>query len=124
MDWSPYFPAYISAAPRDAELASPSKKVKLDKNPAVKKVEFADIGCGYGGLLVALAPLFPDTLMLGMEIRAQVTQYVHERLLALRQENTGKYQNVSVMRANAMKFLPNYFEKHQVSKDALPVTRL
>lgn len=27
--------------------------------------EFADIGCGFGGLLIALAPLFPDVLMLG-----------------------------------------------------------
>lgn len=27
--------------------------------------EFADIGCGFGGLLVTLAPLFPESLMLG-----------------------------------------------------------
>ena len=30
-----------------------------------KQVEFADIGCGFGGLLVALSPVFPDTLMVG-----------------------------------------------------------
>lgn len=30
-----------------------------------KRPEFADIGCGFGGLLISLAPLFPDTLMLG-----------------------------------------------------------
>ena len=28
-------------------------------------VEFADIGCGYGGLLMQLSPMFPDTLMIG-----------------------------------------------------------
>lgn len=33
--------------------------------PKDKKVEFADIGCGFGGLLIALAPVFPDTLILG-----------------------------------------------------------
>lgn len=33
--------------------------------PKEKKVEFADIGCGFGGLLIALAPMFPDALMLG-----------------------------------------------------------
>jgi tRNA (guanine-N7-)-methyltransferase len=33
--------------------------------PKEKKVEFADIGCGFGGLLIALAPMFPDTLILG-----------------------------------------------------------
>lgn len=30
-----------------------------------KQVEVADIGCGFGGLLVALGPRFPDTLFLG-----------------------------------------------------------
>ena len=29
-------------------------------------VEFADIGCGYGGLLVQLSPMFPNTLMIGI----------------------------------------------------------
>ena len=29
------------------------------------RVEFADIGCGYGGLLVQLSPMFPSTLMIG-----------------------------------------------------------
>ena len=35
-------------------------------------IEFADIGCGFGGLLIKLAPLFPDTYMVGMEIRDKV----------------------------------------------------
>jgi len=30
-----------------------------------KQVEFLDVGCGYGGLLVELSPLFPDKFMLG-----------------------------------------------------------
>ena len=30
-----------------------------------RMVEFADIGCGYGGLLMQLSPMFPDTLMIG-----------------------------------------------------------
>jgi len=84
--------------------------------------EFADVGCGFGGLLIALAPLFPDTLMLGMEIRVQVTQYVQDRITALRATSSvtststpTAYQNVSVVRANAMKFLPNYFSKHSLS---------
>ncbi|KAJ1929725.1 tRNA (guanine-N(7)-)-methyltransferase (tRNA(m7G46)-methyltransferase) [Tieghemiomyces parasiticus] len=132
--------------------------------PDGPRVEFADIGCGYGGLLVALAPLFPDTLMLGMEIRVKVQQYVYERIRALRancialetgeQEDidaaqaanaaaaavdptpiaeleedgddqatfgpsfcvSGGYQNISIMRMNAMKFLPNFFVKAQLSK--------
>lgn len=33
------------------------------------KVRFADVGCGFGGMLVSLSPSFPDTLMIGMELR-------------------------------------------------------
>lgn len=36
------------------------------------QVRFADVGCGFGGLLVRLSPLYPDTLMVGMEIRDKV----------------------------------------------------
>lgn len=31
-----------------------------------RQVEIADIGCGFGGLLVALSSVFPETLMIGM----------------------------------------------------------
>ena len=70
-------------------------------------------------------------LTLGMEIRVQVTQFVHDKIIALRHNNEGQYQNLSVIRcarghflghqadltgprANTMKFLPNFFEKGQV----------
>lgn len=39
------------------------------QGPAEPAVRFLDVGCGFGGLLVRLSPLFPDTLMLGMELR-------------------------------------------------------
>ncbi|WFD05281.1 tRNA (guanine(46)-N(7))-methyltransferase [Malassezia vespertilionis] len=145
MDWSVHYP----------------EMYKLDEycNPLCK-VEFADIGCGFGGLLMRLAPMFPDKLILGMEIRTQVTQYVHDKINALRlahkqalsaqgtndheptklvasaadidedadekRQNeklvleaghvNGGYQNISVLRSNAMKFLPNFFERGQLSK--------
>ncbi|PPQ73170.1 hypothetical protein CVT26_014768 [Gymnopilus dilepis] len=92
VDWADHFPAFPGRAP-----------------------EFADIGCGFGGLLIQLAPVFPDTLILGLEIRVQVSQYVQDRISALRVASDGSYQNVSVVRANAMKFLPNYFAKHSLS---------
>lgn len=66
----------------------------------------------------------------GMEIRVQVTEYVEDRIAALRLSEglkvnpdvkaeelpNGPYQNVAVIRANAMKFLPNFFLKGQLSK--------
>jgi tRNA (guanine-N7-)-methyltransferase len=53
-----------------------------------------------------------------MEIRLQVTEYVQERIKALRAQNmeTGLYQNAGCIRANTMKFLPNFFKKSQLSK--------
>lgn len=54
MDWSTHYPAYFSQPNEDGSIA-----------PGEKKVEWADVGCGFGGLLMALAPLFPEKLMLG-----------------------------------------------------------
>jgi tRNA (guanine-N7-)-methyltransferase len=65
---------------------------------------------------VDLSKIFPDKLMLGMEIRVKVSNYVDKRIQALREQEPGAYQNVSVIRANAMKFLPNFYRKGQLSK--------
>ena len=92
MDWSVHYPDY------------------QPDNP----VRFADIGCGYGGLLVALSPMFPDKLMLGLEIRVKVSDYVKDRIFSLRQEDKG--QNIACLRSNAMKYLPNFFSKGQLEK--------
>ncbi|CAI5440833.1 unnamed protein product [Caenorhabditis angaria] len=83
-----------------------------------RKVEFADVGCGYGGLLMRLSPLFPDVLMVGMEIRVKVSDFVQEKVKALRKhhEKEGLYRNIGCLRSNAMKYMPNYFHKHQLSK--------
>lgn len=77
-----------------------------------------DIGCGFGGLTLALATLLPENRILGMEIRAKVTEYVRLRIVASRKEHEkdGAYQNASVIRTNSMKYLPNYFAKHSTSK--------
>ena len=66
-----------------------------------------DIGCGFGGLTMELATLLPDETILGMEIRAKVTEYVRLRIVASRKENPGQFQNASVIRTNSMKFLPH-----------------
>ena len=83
-----------------------------------KEITVADIGCGFGGLLVALAPRLPDDLLLGLEIRTQVTEYVQDRIKALRKQNVGsdRYQNIACVRANTMKFLPNFFRRAQLTK--------
>ncbi|KAJ9101384.1 hypothetical protein QFC20_005266 [Naganishia adeliensis] len=171
----------------DHQLHYPSSPAEMKWTPLYPafqfppaRVQFADIGCGFGGLLTSLAPQFPGTVMLGMEIRISVTAYVDARIRALRQiqgllpddatavggaagegksgeasaggtnsthtptdadkpstststtaeeaedraearENAlasrqkvpGEFQNVGVIRANAMKHLGNFFERGQ-----------
>ncbi|KAA8644609.1 hypothetical protein EYZ11_007994 [Aspergillus tanneri] len=128
MDWSSHFPAYVDTDPNKTN-ASGARKL-------VKDVEVVDIGCGFGGLLVGLAPVLPEMLMVGMEIRTQVLEYVTNRVHALRQQQyhqqeektstptptendkaiPGGYQNISALRSNTMKFFPNFFGRHQLSK--------
>jgi tRNA (guanine-N7-)-methyltransferase len=56
MDWSIHYPAYFPSASEPSTTTVSSGK----------QVEWADVGCGFGGLLMDLAPKFPDVLMLGM----------------------------------------------------------
>ncbi|KAL7465519.1 hypothetical protein ACHAXS_005837 [Conticribra weissflogii] len=134
-----------------------------------------DVGCGFGGLTLALSTLLPDDTILGLEIRSKVAEYVRLRILAKRKEAMGKdegaasaagegdvdtaqnvgndntredvhddaaaddhpsnepnddrhhhsrtprtppnaYQNASVLRTNAMKYLPNHIPPRSLSK--------
>lgn len=101
MDWSELYPHFFTGSAAERETP---------------RVEFADIGCGYGGLLVELSPLFPDKLILGLEIRVKVSDYVRDRIISLRDSELGSYQNIACLRSNAMKYLPNFFSKGQLSK--------
>ncbi|XP_049848954.1 tRNA (guanine-N(7)-)-methyltransferase-like [Schistocerca gregaria] len=73
MDWPKYYPFVWSQYQKqtDNQLLPP-------------RVEMADIGCGYGGLLIALSRLFPNRLTLGLDIRTRVLKYVDQRLEELR----------------------------------------
>ena len=106
---------------------------------AARTIEFVDIGCGYGSLLLELAAIFPDTPMLGVEIRPKVVEYVQRRVVALRHAaRSGEsaaaaddappppppsssrpapdYENVWAVHNNAQRFMPNFFRKGQLSK--------
>lgn len=92
MDWSPYFPGFVepsttgangeveveqqdpgagmqAAAPLEGPITNTGAIRKLTRD-----VEVADIGCGFGGLLVALAPKLPNTLMLGKVFSSECTE--------------------------------------------------
>ena len=46
----------------------------------------------------------------------QVSDYVKDRISALRIQNPGSYLNVACIRSNAMKYLPNFFGAGQLEK--------
>ena len=76
MDWSSYYPAFVTTP--EENQANPRTDIDIDMGrarPLKKNVEVADIGCGFGGLLVALAPVLPDTLLLGMLYLGAVLLY-------------------------------------------------
>ncbi|XP_041095241.1 tRNA (guanine-N(7)-)-methyltransferase isoform X2 [Polyodon spathula] len=114
MDWSQHYPQFFK--PLAESCNHDDRKDLQDEKRPSPVVEFADIGCGYGGLLVELSPLFPDRLMLGLEIRVKVSDYVKDRIRSLREAHPGQYQNIACIRSNAMKYLPNFFKKAQLSK--------
>ena len=55
---------------------------------------------------------------IGLEIRTSVTEFVQDKIQALRAQNqeTGLYRNIGCIRANTMKFMPNFFTRGQLSK--------
>lgn len=66
VDLSQHYPRYFCA----------DKGGDSEEAAAPRQIRFADVGCGFGGLLVGLSPLFPDTLMIGMELRDKVTSLI------------------------------------------------
>ena len=176
MDWSSHYPAFFAtsdkAASRDetddteGATALSTTQVTARLTPTAPHPTIADVGCGFGGLLIALAPLLPNDLMLGLELRSQVLSYVHSRIAALRSQNpiaplnsdgppqttdsapeldhnapnaadtadtarrtpdanpdstngtnttTSHYANISALRTNTMKFLPQFLPKHSLT---------
>lgn len=122
MDWSPFYPHFFQEEGQDA----------------FPGVQFLDVGCAYGGGVVCMSQEFPDKIILGVEIRMKVAQYALQRIERLRQGEPDEYtekmfkrlgrtekraegpfppfQNCSIMRSNAMRYLPFYFRKGQLEK--------
>lgn len=59
-----------------------------------KRIESVDVGCGFGRLLISLLTMFPESVMIGMEMRDKVTEYAKEKIVTLRASNPSQYRNV------------------------------
>lgn len=75
---------------------------------------FADVGCGFGGLLEALAPRFPEKHIVGLEIRTAVVDRVVKRVERL-QSKPG-FRNIGVVYTNAMRYFVKFFKRHHLEK--------
>ena len=72
--WYPSSPEAVPVQEYFPALIGPSSG---NANPQIK---FVDIGCGYGSLLLELTKIFPSSLMLGIEIRPKVVEYVQRKV--------------------------------------------
>jgi tRNA (guanine-N7-)-methyltransferase len=138
--WFPTGPAHVPAAEYFPGLAAAGGR---------PRIEFVDIGCGYGSLMIGergLGTIFPDTPMLGIEIRPKLVEFIQRKVIAMRHEARGRagggaggsssapdaadadadaaapaarapsWENVWAVHNNAMRFMPNFFAKGQLSK--------
>jgi len=106
------------------------------------RVTVADVGCGFGGLLVRLEPhLPPGELALGIELRDKVCDYVRGRAAALRAKvggggggggggedgkdaaapaapssSSSKGEAIAALRVNAQRHLPSLFPARSLSR--------
>ena len=150
---------WYPASPAEVPVSKYYPKLAAEGVATPPRITQVDVGCGFGSLLLGLAVIFPEDLILGIEIRPKVVEYVQKRCLALRHEaRTGKVgsegaaansivlnaaaatsgghvdtsaaasaaasdgvsapacENVWAVHNNAMRFLPNFFEKGQLTK--------
>jgi hypothetical protein len=136
MDWSDFYPAYFPKRDDEEEATIEAALASNHDTQAENRhqVEFLDIGCGYGGLLgksliifrvvsrrrdsyriatVELGAMFPNNLSLGMEIRVKVSDYVRERVLALREYDDDALNAALLPDCSRVQTAPRPVSEHQ-----------
>uniref|UniRef100_A0A7S3NIJ4 tRNA (guanine-N(7)-)-methyltransferase n=1 Tax=Aureoumbra lagunensis TaxID=44058 RepID=A0A7S3NIJ4_9STRA len=78
-------------------------------------IDYVDVGCGFGGLSIALANIDDDDekkkKILALEIRSKVVEFVKRRINALNLQD-----RIACVRTNAMIHLPHFLHKAEIEK--------
>lgn len=96
---------------RDTKIVVPESPVTVNWKQHFENgfpPTFLDIGCGYGKFLIETAKMFPNENVLGFEIRDKVVEYVDQVVNTI--------PNCSVVKTNALLFLPNFIAPHTLKK--------
>ena len=87
-NWKEHYPSFFGIANNNNDkIVVNTGKFAVNYETAEKHEKvptILDIGCGYGGLMFALEPHFPDKLILGQEIRDKVANFVGQKINTLR----------------------------------------
>ena len=89
IDWTSHFPAFMGTK---------------------KTPEFADVGCGFGGLLISLSPLFPDVLMLGQCF--VFTQSLIKTDIIFYQDWKSAYKSLNMFKIGSALYVPRPRPRH------------
>lgn len=101
VDWTQH---YLPGAVTKKQKTDTDSQQSTSLQPTI-----VDLGCGFGGLTVALSTAFPGQYSVGLELRDRVAQIVQKRLAKLRadaqkQDSTCvAYGNTCCLQFNAMK---------------------
>lgn len=96
---------------RDQKLEIASNPESLDWSSHFENAQpptILDIGCGCGRFLFKTAEILTDKNVLGIEIRDKVIEFLNL--------HTKDMNNCSVIKTNALLFLPNFFAKNSLEK--------
>ena len=80
--WHLHYPSFAGIKDNNGDrIVVNTRKYQIDYSQPLAykdcpRPTMVDIGCGYGGLMFALADKFPTELLLGQEIRDKVANFV------------------------------------------------
>jgi tRNA (guanine-N7-)-methyltransferase len=122
--WNEHYPAYLGPSNVPLALAggSSSSSSSSGGRGPLGEVRVADVGCGFGGMTVALGEIFPDKLVLGLEIRDKVVDIVKDRVTKLRKAAASAASKASATATTDQAVVSEFHTTNSASPSPAPWT--